>query len=146
MSKHSLINLKELFPATVDNFFAPWSEGWQRNNFFSHAAIPALNIVDDKDHYEVTVAAPGLEKSDFNIEIDNNVLTVSAASEKEHEGGKGKYRHREYNYSSFARSFTLPADVNVESIKASYSKGILSLDLPKTEKLNRTQGTKIEVK
>lgn len=146
MSKHSLINLKELFPGTADNFFAPWSEWLQRNNPFTYTTIPALNIVDDKDHYEVTVAAPGLEKSDFNIEIDNNVLTVSATSEKEHEGGKGKYRRKEYNYSSFARSFTLPADVNVESIKASYSKGILSLNLPKNEKGGNKQGKKIEVK
>lgn len=146
MSKHSLINLKEVFPETVDDFFAPWNEWFRRNSFFNHATVPALNVSDDKDRYKVTVAAPGLEKGDFDIEVNNNVLTVSATSEKEHEEDKKKYRRKEYSYSSFSRSFTLPADVNADAIEASYDKGILTLNLPKNEKAQSATEKKVAVK
>jgi len=147
MSKHSLINLKEIFPGAADDFFAPWNEWFHKSNSFMRATVPALNVSDEKDHYKVTVAAPGLEKDDFDIDVDGNVLTISAASEKEHEEEKKKYRRREYSYSSFSRSFTLPAEVNAAAIEARYDKGILSLDLPKYEKAKGTgEGQKVTVK
>lgn len=146
MSKHSLINFKEIFPVAADDFFAPWNEWFRKNSFFNRATIPALNVSDEKNQYTVTVAVPGLEKGDFDIEIENNVLTISAASEKEQEEDKKKYRRKEYSYSSFARSFTLPADVNADAIEASYDKGILSLALPKNEKAKSTTEKKVELK
>ena len=85
MSKQSLINLKDVFPGVIDDFFTPWSDWFRRNNFFNHDTVPALNVSDEKDRYKITVAAPGLEKSDFDVDVDDNVLTISASSEKEHE-------------------------------------------------------------
>lgn len=146
MSKHALHNLKDIFPETVDDFFAPWNEWFRKNSFFGHNTVPALNVSDDRGKYKITVAAPGLEKSDFNIEIDNNVLTISAASEKEHEEEKKKYRRKEYSYSSFSRSFTLPSDVNADAIDAAYEKGILTLNMPKLEKEKSITEKKVEVK
>lgn len=133
MSKQSLISLKDVFPAVVDDFFTPWGEWFQRNNIFNHDTVPALNVFDEKDQYIVTVAVPGLEKSDFNIRVNENVLTISAASEKEHEEHEKKYRRREYSYSTFSRTITLPPDVNKEAIAGKYDKGILTLHLPKNE-------------
>lgn len=146
MSKHSLINLKEIFPETVDDFFAPWNDWFRKNNFLSRTTIPALNISDEKDHYEVSVAAPGMKKDDFDVELDNHVLTISATSEKEHEEDKKKYRRKEYSYSTFSRSFTLPSDVKADAIDARYDNGILSLSLPKNDKAQNGTEKKIEVK
>lgn len=146
MSKHSLINLKEIFPETIDDIFAPWKEWFHGNGFFSRTTTPALNVVDEAKQYKVTIAAPGFEKGDFDIEVDNNVLTISATSESEHEEDKKKYRRKEYNYSGFSRSFTLPADVNGNAVEASYENGILILSLPKNEKALGQAEKKVEVK
>ncbi len=146
MSKHSLIHLREIFPETTDDFFVPWNGWFHKNNFSAHLTLPALNITDEKDHYNISVAAPGFEKSDFDIEVDKNVLTISASSEEEQQEDKKKYRHKEYSYSSFSRSFTLPFDINADSIIARYDKGILSLELPKNDKEENTTEKKVEVK
>lgn len=145
MSKHALINPKEFFLETVDDFFAPWNDWFRKNNFLNHNSIPALNIADEKDHYTVTVAAPGLTKDDFDIEADDHVLTISATSGKEQEEDKKKYHRKEYSYSSFSRSFTLPSNVNADAIEASYHNGILTLALPKNEPDKNGAGKKVAV-
>ncbi|WP_118953484.1 Hsp20/alpha crystallin family protein [Taibaiella helva] len=146
MSKHSLINLREILPETTDDFFASWNEWFRRNFLLSRMTVPALNMSDNKDQYKVTVAAPGLEKEDFDIEVEDNVLTISATSEREHDENKKKYRHKEYSYSSFSRSFTLPADVRADGIDATYDNGILTLKLPKNEAAKPAAGRKVKVK
>lgn len=146
MSKHSLIHLREIFPETTDDFFVPWNGWFHKNNIPEHLTIPPLNVTDEKDHYRISIAVPGLEKSDFDIEVSKNVLTISAASEKKEEEEKKKYRHKEYSYSAFSRSFTLPSDISADSISAQYDKGILSLDLPKNDKGENSHEKKIEVK
>ncbi len=145
MSKQSLISLKNVFPAVADDFFTPWSEWFQRNNIFNQDTVPALNVSDEKDEYIVTVAAPGLEKSDFDIRVNENVLTISATSEKENEGNEKNYRRREYSYSTFSRTITLPPDVNKEGIEGKYDKGILTLHLPKNENGKTGTGKTIQV-
>jgi HSP20 family protein len=146
MSKHSLINLNEIFPETVEQFFTPWNEWFRRNGLFNRTTVPAMNISDEKDHYKVTVAAPGLRKADFDIKVENNVLTISGTSEKEKEDEKEKFRRREYSYSSFSRSLTLPVDTDADSIEASYDGGILTLDIPKDHDEEPPAEKKIEVK
>ncbi|MFA6060347.1 MAG: Hsp20/alpha crystallin family protein [Taibaiella sp.] len=146
MSKHSLLNLKEIFPPSVDDFFTPWGDWFRKNNLFNHSSVPAMNITDENDHYKVTVAAPGLQKKDFDIDLDNNILTISASSEKEHEEEKKKYSRREYSYSSFSRSFSLPSDVKEDAIDAQYENGILTLNLPKNEQAKQAAEKKIEVR
>lgn len=146
MSKHSLLNLKEAFPQSIDDFFTPWSDWFRKNNPFNHSSVPAMNITDEEDHYKVTLAVPGLKKNDFDIELDNNILTISASSEKEHEEEKKKYSRKEYSYSGFSRSFTLPSDVKEDAIDAQYENGILTLNMPKNEQAQRSAEKKIEVK
>jgi HSP20 family protein len=83
----------------------------------------------------VELAAPGKKKEDFNIELEDNVLTISseARSEKEEKDNEGKYTRREFSYSSFKRAFTLPETVNDYEINASYENGVLHITLPKKE-------------
>jgi len=109
--------------------------------------IPAVNVTDNKDNYVVCLAAPGMRKEDFAIEMDGNMLTISSEKEESKEEKETKYTRKEYNYSSFSRSFTLPEDVNKEKIDAKYENGELKLVLPKMEVTKKnTAGRKITVK
>lgn len=146
MSQKSLINLKEFFPETIEEFLSPWNQWVRKDNFFNRSTIPSLNITEEKDQYKVTVAAPGLKKEDFDIEVDNHLLTVGASSENEKEEENKRYRRKEYNYSSFSRSFTMPQDVNSEAIEASYENGILTLKLTKKDSSVNASQRKVEVK
>lgn len=100
-------------------------------NFNEGISLPMVNIKEDPGAYFVEMAVPGLKKSDFQIDIDNGILSIS--TEMEEEQNDGNYTRREFGYSSFKRSFTLPETVDDENIKATYSEGILSIVLPKKE-------------
>ena len=95
--------------------------------------MPAVNITEGKDDYRIEVAAPGLKKEDFKISLDNNVLSISSEKEIKNETKKENVLRREFSYSSFSRSFTLPESVNGEKIKATHSDGILSIHVPKKD-------------
>ncbi|MBE0651425.1 MAG: Hsp20/alpha crystallin family protein [Bacteroidales bacterium] len=95
--------------------------------------VPAVNIKDQKDKYVIEFAAPGLNKEDFKVDLDNYVLTVSSEKKIENEEKESNYTRREFVYSSFSRSFTLPRTVNADKIKADYVNGILAISLPKKE-------------
>ncbi|HWR93574.1 MAG TPA: Hsp20/alpha crystallin family protein [Flavobacterium sp.] len=120
------------FPSIIDELFKPdWLGGIQ--NFNSN--IPAVNIKETDFNFEIELAAPGKTKEDFDIEIDRNVLTISSEQkeEKETTEDNGKYTRREFSFSSFRRSFTLPESVNTDSINATYENGLLYIKLPKRE-------------
>jgi HSP20 family protein len=106
--------------------------------------IPAVNVMEDKDSYKLSVAAPGMKKDDFKIDLEGNVLTVSAETESEQEEKDEKYSRQEYNYSSFSRSFNLPESVNKGKIEAHYEDGLLKLTLPKNEEA-RKNGKSIQI-
>lgn len=93
--------------------------------------IPAVNASEAKDSYTVEVAAPGLRKDDFNITVDDGVLTISGESSAENEREDTDYISREFRYTSFSRSFSLPKDVDDEHISAKYVDGILRIRLPR---------------
>jgi HSP20 family protein len=95
--------------------------------------FPAVNIRENERDFEVEIAVPGKKKEDFNIEVDNNVLTVSLDYKKEEEAKEENYTRREFSFNSFKRAFTLPETVNEEKINASYTDGILRFTLPKKE-------------
>ena len=95
--------------------------------------VPAVNITEGKDAFTIEVAAPGLAKSDFKINLDNNVLTISSEKETREESKEENVLRREFGYSAFTRSFTLPETVNGEKIKATHENGILSIVVPKKE-------------
>jgi HSP20 family protein len=93
---------------------------------------PAVNIQEKNDAYLVEVAAPGLKKEDFNVNLDNDILTISSEKEAK-EGQDDRFTRREFSYSSFERSFSLPQTTEAEKIEAKYENGILKIKIPKKE-------------
>ncbi len=94
-------------------------------------SVPAVNVKETEKSFEIEVAAPGLTKKDFNITVENRVLTISSEKTVENEEKEENYTRREFSYSSFSRGFTLPEDVNEEDVKANYVDGVLRLTVPK---------------
>ena len=105
---------------------------------------PAVNISEDKDHYLVELAAPGLKKEDFKLNVEDDVLSITVEKKEEKDEKENGYTRREFNYTNFSRSFTLPDTVNTESIKAVYNEGVLEIDLPKKEE-EKTKNRVIEI-
>lgn len=95
--------------------------------------IPSANIVESEKDFRIELAAPGLERKDFKVEVDNGILTVTGEKEEEDKEESGNYRRREYSYNSFTRSFALPENSISDKIEAKYENGILRLMLPKRE-------------
>lgn len=124
------------FPTLLDDFFKPWSE-WFNGGLGRELTVPAVNITENKDDYRISVAAPGLKKNDFNIDVDGNMLTISSEKEESKQEKDEKYTRKEYSYSSFSRSFSLPEEVNQEKIEATYEDGILKVMLPKKEEARK---------
>lgn len=120
-------------PSVFDDLFRPWKD-WT-NDFYGTSAltVPAVNVTEDNDSYKLSLAAPGLKKSDFKIELEGGMMTISAETESEKEEKDEKYSRREYNYSSFSRSFKLPEGVSKDKIEAHYDDGVLKVKLPKSE-------------
>jgi HSP20 family protein len=138
MSKE-LTKATSILPSVFDDYFKPWKDLFDLNGGRTiTATVPAVNITEEKDQFKLTVAAPGMDKDDFRIDIDNDVLTISAESEEQEETPT----RQEYNYSSFSRSFRLPASVVKDKVEAKYKDGILKLYLPKTEEARKANGTK----
>lgn len=103
------------------------------SDWLKKQSVPAVNVRETEKAYEIEVAAPGLSKKDFNITVENRVLTISSEKEEEKEAKEENYTRREFSYSSFSRSFTLPEGVSEEDVKASYADGVLRLAVPKKE-------------
>ncbi|MBS1502857.1 MAG: Hsp20/alpha crystallin family protein [Bacteroidetes bacterium] len=101
---------------------------------FSGETLPAVNIKDNRNHYQVEVAAPGYNKDDFKIITENGLLTISAETSSEQKEEKENYTRREFSRTSFTRTFTLPDDVQADHIDAKYRDGLLTLELKKSAK------------
>ncbi len=112
----------------MDEFFKDWSGGSQ----VAHR-VPPVNIKETDTAFNVALVAPGLKKEDFNIEVDNSVLTISYNAVENNDQEQGKFTRREFISASFKRAFTLPETVNEDDINAVYADGILTLTLPKKE-------------
>ncbi|MCU0450315.1 MAG: Hsp20/alpha crystallin family protein [Bernardetiaceae bacterium] len=124
-----------LFPA-VDKMFEGFfnDDFWAGSGLSLRGTVPAVNIHETATAFEVHVAAPGLEKGDFNIELAHDVLKVSAQKEvTNEEKTEDKVLRREFAYTSFQRSFSLPKNVESEQINATYTDGVLKITLPKKE-------------
>lgn len=100
---------------------------------FRKSTLPNVNIRETADRYILEMAAPGLTKEDFKVNIENEILTVSAEKKSESDEKNEKYTRKEFSYTSFSRSFTLPEMVETEKINARYENGIMMIDLPKKE-------------
>ena len=108
-------------------------------------ARPAANIVEFDDRFEVQIAAPGLMKSDFKIEVKDKSLLIKAAKEQENQEKNSNFKRREFSYTSFERRFTLPETIDTDQVTASYLQGILSISLPKVEQNEVNAIKKIEI-
>ncbi|MBS1915338.1 MAG: Hsp20/alpha crystallin family protein [Bacteroidetes bacterium] len=145
MSTKSLAVKNEFLPSVVNSFLNPWNN-WFGKGFVKTLSVPAVNISENKDGYTITVAAPGLKKEDFDVRTKGSLLYISAEKEDKKDEKEGNYRSREYNFSSFSRTFNLPVGVNAEKIEASYEDGVLKLALPKKEEAKKTTAKNIAVK
>lgn len=125
--------IKRTFPAfpNLSDFFG---EDWLNSKFYSENWLPAINVIDNENNYEIEVAAPGLKKEDFNVDVANGILTISGKSEKEKEEKNKNYTRKEFNFNSFSNAFTLPENVDAEKINARYDNGVLHLTLNKKVK------------
>lgn len=107
--------------------------------------FPTANITETPTAFKVELAAPGLERKDFNVQVDNHTLTVSAEKEDERSEDDGEYSKREYSFNSFSRSFTLPENVKEGNIDASYENGVLRISIPKLKETPVKPAVKVEV-
>lgn len=115
------------------------------SNFNTGITLPKVNIKETADAFIVDMAVPGLKKSDFHIDIDNQVLSISTETKEENQHKEENYTRREFGYASFKRIFTLPESVNDEKINAKYIDGILSIILPKKEEAKRKPVRNIKI-
>ena len=143
MSTRTLTRSSEMRPTLLEEFFRPWYDWLDTDGgSFRALSIPAANIIENKDAYHVSLAVPGMKKEDFNIDIDGNILTISCEKEEKKEEKEAKFTRKEFNYTSFNRSFTLPDEINKDKIDAHYEDGILKLSLPKKEEAKKLLSSK----
>jgi HSP20 family protein len=116
------------FPSLIDDFI---KNDWNLKVPSSSVTVPAVNIKELNSQFEIELAAPGMKKDDFEIEVEDGVLSISSTQEEEQVNEKGKFTRREFSYSSFRRSFSLPDSVDPTNIDATYKEGVLLVLLPK---------------
>lgn len=128
---------ENFFDTPVDEFF----------NFGKVMNVPAVNVHENDKEFQLSIAAPGLEKQDFKVELADELLTISAEKEKEEKEIKeGRFNRREYNYNSWTRSFSIPENCDPAGIIAEYKNGELKILLPKTEVKQKQNVKTIAVK
>lgn len=132
------------FKNVFDDFFNRNLADYFGNEFT--ISTPSVNVVEKDDHYRIEVAAPGLDKQDFEVSVDKGYLNISAKRENQSETKDEKYTRREFNYASFQRSFQLSDHVNADNIVANYDKGVLSITLPKREEVKTSATRTIDIK
>lgn len=141
-------NSKQNFPTWsnwLDDIFNRDLPSVFTSNFNTGITLPKVNIKETADAFIVEMAVPGLKKSDFQIDIDNQLLSISTETKEENEHKEENYTRREFGYSSFKRTFTLPESVNDEKINATYNEGILSILLPKKEEAKQKPARSIKI-
>ena len=132
-------------PAYWDDFFND-SFFKQVNSTTSKGNTPAVNVSEDEKGYFIEVAAPGIDRKDFRLEIENDVLTISSEHKESKKEEKQNYLRREFNYKTFKSSFQLPENIDQEQIKATHEAGVLTLSLPKIEEVVQKAPKQIEIK
>jgi HSP20 family protein len=112
-----------------DRFFnSPWLRGQN---------MPAVNVKETESAYEIELAAPGFQKSDFNVAIENGILTISCEKKSQSEKSEETYTRKEFEYSSFSRSFNLPENVSDDDVEAHYENGVLKLTVSKKKEATK---------
>jgi HSP20 family protein len=113
-----------------DFFYLPNATSNDSKNTF-RSQVPAVNITEEDENFIISVAAPGMKKADFSIEINDGTMSISGELSAKAEEETEKFTRREFNFSSFERRFTLPENIKEDKVKASYKDGILNVEIPK---------------
>ena len=136
-------NLNRWKPTLLDELF---DDRWFNFDTFNQT-FPAVNTIEKDNQYLLEIAVPGMDKKDFEIEIQNDLISISSISKQEKEVNDNlNYNRQEFNYNSFHRTFSLPKEVDQSKIKAIYSNGILTITLPKVKEVISKSKKLIEVK
>ncbi len=144
----SLVKFRSNAPVfdPFEQFFNEFLEGESLpRKVFRTGSLPAANIKETEKSYHIELAAPGMEKDDFKIEIQEDLLSIRSEQKDEKKETNERFTKREFNYTSFVRSFRLPEEVDIENIAATYTNGILKLEVPKKEVAVKTKVREIAV-
>ncbi|GAB4048929.1 Hsp20/alpha crystallin family protein [Spirosoma litoris] len=125
-------SLMSTFPQLFDDVFFS-------NSLFRDNDLPAVNVREEADRFQLEVIAPGMKKDDFKLEMNDGRLTISAETKSESEEKKDSYRRKEYSYKSFSRTFDLPDNLESDNVQANYSDGVLKIDLKKKAALPKAE-------
>lgn len=138
--------LASSMPSLLNDFFA---DDFFRLPFVSsrsQATLPSVNIRETDEAFQVEVAAPGMKREDFKVELDNNMLRISSERQSQENGKDNTYLRREFSYQAFERTFELRSDyVETDKIQARYLDGILQINLPKKEQARRKAARQIKI-
>jgi HSP20 family protein len=134
-------------PSLLDNLWSRDWMDWSNLNFSNtNTTLPAVNVLENENEYAIELAAPGMKREDFKIDLNDNVLTITSEKKDEKEEKNGRYSRREFSYQSFQRSFTLPQYlVDREKVTAKYADGILQINIPKREEAKPKPARQIEI-
>ncbi len=140
-----VFNRRGSLPSVVDDFFGKD----MLSNFFDEyqtgISIPSVNIIEGKEEFRIEVAAPGLDKDDFSIDVKDSVLYIESEKEQKDETKDEKIMRREFSYSAFKRSFSLPDTVDTDRISANHKNGVLNIVIPKKEEAKEKPPRKIKI-
>jgi HSP20 family protein len=137
----------DMMPSIWDEFFNRDVFNWGNNFTGTGNSMPAVNIKETPENFLVEMAAPGMEKKDFKIELDGSALTISSEKQDQREdNNEGSFNRKEFSYQSFYRTFHLPKEVvDADKIKAKYDNGILKLEIPKREEAKQKPSRLIDI-
>ncbi|MFH0757573.1 MAG: Hsp20/alpha crystallin family protein [Bacteroidota bacterium] len=132
-------------PAYWDDFF---NDSFFRNvnQYTCNSTSPAVNVAEEDKAFRIEVAVPGLTREDIRIDLENDVLTIASEEKKSKEEKNFGSVRREFNYSTFKRSFQLPETIDLDHIKATQESGILTIELPKKDEVVQKAPKQIEIK
>jgi HSP20 family protein len=136
-----------LYPSVFNQLFNRELVDWTNAGFSAEdTTLPAVNILEDENGIKIEMAAPGLKKEDFKIDLDRNRLTISAEVTSEQGENNDRYSRKEFNYRTFRRLFNIPVEtINGDLVQAAYKDGILTVTLPKREELKPKPARAIEI-
>ena len=126
------MNIIEYKPNLISSIFDEFYLPDFFNQTFNEYKIPDINIINNENLYSIQVAIPGKSKENFSVKLDDNILSISLDDSNEIEN-TSNYSLKQFSYNSFLRTFKLPDDANLGKIKANYTNGVLSVELPKNK-------------
>jgi HSP20 family protein len=143
----AIVKFPTRYPSLFDRFFDNDLFDWSSRNFSNtNTTLPSVNIKESRENFEVEMAAPGLSKNDFKIELNHDLLTITSEKELEKETKDDQqFTQREFSYQSFSRSFSLPNSADGEKIEARYDNGILRIIIPKKEEAKPKPARQIRI-